>query len=73
MPKFEIQQGVTYTHNGKKAVAGDIIELSMAQAASKIARGEIKLTAEPLETPAEVVVEAPAPAPAKHHARKHKG
>lgn len=58
MPKFEIQQGVTYTHNGKKAVAGDIIELSMAQAASKIARGELKLTAEPvaaapLETPAE--------------------
>lgn len=71
MPKFVIQDGVTFTHDGEPVKAGDVIELSMAQAARKIARGDIKLTAEPLteEKPAEAPAEVPHQA--KHHAKHH--
>jgi hypothetical protein len=45
MPKFVVQEGVTLFHNGETVKAGAIIELTMEQAARKIARGDIKLTA----------------------------
>jgi hypothetical protein len=66
MPKFVIQDGVTFTHDGKPVKAGDVIELSMAQAARKIARGDIKLTAEPVASPLAAQPQA------KHHAKHGK-
>jgi hypothetical protein len=43
MPKFVVQPGVRFFHDGKAVEAGATVELTMDQAAKKIARGDIKL------------------------------
>lgn len=44
MPKFVIQPSAApFLHDGQPHAAGDTIELTMEQAAKKIARGDLKL------------------------------
>jgi hypothetical protein len=58
MPKFVVQPGVRFFHDGKALEAGAVVELTMNQAEKKIARGDLKLAgkaapAKPDEKPTE--------------------
>lgn len=43
MPKFVVQPGVNLHHDGVAIKPGETVEMTMAQAEKKIARGDLKL------------------------------